>query len=125
MRGVGLDVGNGIAESDSRPLILSGPPVGGDPPMLPAAQTGPHEPDVPYTVGGGEPIARMSTPEYMRGGSNIRAMAPERANTNSDLEDIVRSQGGRAEIVTNRWDPSEGIIDRHMATMDEESSSFV
>jgi len=127
MAGVGLDLGPGIADSDSRPLILAGPPVGSSPPIPPAIpQAGVEGPGVPYSSPLSEPPARMQTPDYMRQGMTVRATAPEgRWGTQNQLEGSLSELGTPAEVINNRWDPSEGIIDRHMASLDEESSSFV
>jgi hypothetical protein len=127
MAGVGLDIGPGIADSDSRPLILAGPPVGSSPPIPPAIpQTNVEGSGVPYSSPLSEPPARMQTPDYMRQGMTVRATAPEgRWGTQNQLGGSLGELGTPAEVINNRWDPSEGIIDRHMASLDEESSSFV
>ena len=127
MPGMGLDVGPGIADSDSRPMILTGPPVGGGAPLPPAVPSVERAgPEIPYTTPQQEPPARMMTPEHMRPGMMVSALQPPMGGMpTEDIEGIMRRQmGGEVNMVVDRWDPADGMIDRMVDSSYGGMSSF-
>jgi len=126
MSGFGLDIGPGIADSEQRPLILTGPPVGGGSPMQPAmAAMGRSKEQMPYISPTTEPPAMVSLPEYMRGGVTIEATQPEGSSADDDIESIMsEALGMRVDLTSNRWDPNEGTIQRMMDSRSSMLSSF-
>lgn len=128
--GVGLDIGPGIADSDMRPMMLSGPPVGGGAPMpaaIPTVERG--DAAMPYTTLEQEPTAHVALPSYMGGGMDpgltIRAQQPAMGGfVEEDIMSAAGSMGQSVELVSDRWDPSDGIIDRIVDQQNQELSSF-
>lgn len=123
--GVGLDLGPGIAESPDRPMLLAGPPVGGDPPLPPAIPSvGGHGPDIPARTPAPEPTARMTTPSYMRQSWEVSAVEPNNFRAR-EVRDSLRhlTNADRIEM-SSVMDPRDGRFERRLALEESELSSF-
>jgi hypothetical protein len=125
--GIGIDIGPGIADSGSRPMMLTGPPVGGGAPLPPGIpSTSPSSPAVPYVSQLGEPPARMQTPEHMRPGMMVSALQPPMGGIpETDIGGMMGERlGGEVSLISDRWDPADGMIDRMVDSNNDSLSSF-
>jgi hypothetical protein len=124
MPGIGLDVGPGIADSRSRPMILSGPPVGGGaplPPAMPATEA--HGPEIDMGVPEG-PTARVALPDYMRFGQMVDARQPVGDDALALMEAVRVGGFGNNIQLDIMNDPMESPLDVWQAIGEQENSSF-